>query len=292
LVHLSLDRVRSSIPYDPHDQRPEVRGWLAVLGRLGIEGWQFWSGAVRMLWMAVGSAFTPGRAAAGTVRSVTLAQIFFTGAQGLPFITATAIILGATMIIQMRVAAAGMPGEIMGKVLVTVVLRELSPLVTAIIVASRSGTAISTEIGNMKASLEVLGLASMGIDPLRFVVLPRIVAVVVSVNVLIVYFGVMSLAGAFAIGAAFGMPLGAMRLGLADTLGLPDLLLFLGKGIGCGALVAVVCCYFGLQVKSSSTEVPLMTGRAVIRSVLGCVVYNFAATIAFYSTIGSPTGQL
>ena len=284
--------MRPSVPYDPRGDRPEVTGWLATLGRQGLAGWELWTGALIMLGLSFSSAFIPGRAAKAEVRRVTFAQIFFTGAQGLPFITATALIIGATMIIQMRVAAPGMPGEIVGKMLVTVVLRELSPLVTAIIVASRSGTAIATEIGNMKASLEVLGLASMGIDPARFVVLPRLIAVVVSVLVLIVYFGILALTGAFLIAAAFGQPdLDAMRLGIAATIGPADLALFLVKGMGCGALVGVVCCYFGLQVKSSSTEVPMMTGRAVIRSVLGCVVYNFATTVAFY-TVGSPTGQL
>ncbi len=280
--------MRPSVPYDPRGERPPVHGWVASLGRQGLEAAAFWGGALRMVGLAVGSAFIPGKAAAESVRRVTLTQIFFTGAQGLPFITATALIIGATMIIQMRVAAPGMPGEIVGKMLVTVVLRELSPLVTAIIVASRSGTAIATEIGNMKASLEVLGLASMGIDPSRFVVLPRLVAVVVSVLVLIVYFGILALAGAFGLAALLGQPdLGAMHYGIADTLAPSDLLLFLVKGVGCGALTGVVCCWFGLQVKSSSTEVPMMTGRAVIRSVLGCVVYNFAATVAYYTTIAS-----
>jgi phospholipid/cholesterol/gamma-HCH transport system permease protein len=267
--------------------------WVAELGRQGLEGWDFWTGALRMAWSAVTSLFTPGRAAASTVRRIAVTQIFFTGAQGLPFVTATALILGATMMIQMRVAAPGMPGEIVGKILVTVVLRELSPLVTAIIVASRSGTAIATELGNMKASLELLGLSSLGIDPARFVVLPRLVGVVVSVLVLIVYFGILALGGALAVGALFGQPeIAAVRAGLADTLGAADLALFLVKGVGCGLLVAVVCCWFGLQVKSSITEVPMMTGRAVIRSVLGCVVYNFGATIAFYGTFGTPTGPL
>lgn len=285
--------MRPSLPYDPRDERPPVRGFLASLGREGIESFEVWWSALRMLALAFAAIFATGRSARRTVHRVTVAQIFFTGAQGLPFVTATALVLGATMMLQMRVAAPGMPGEIVGKVLATIVLRELAPLVTAIIVASRSGTAIATEIGNMRATLEVLGLSSMGIDPTRYVVLPRLVAVVTSVLVLMVYFGVLALLGAFSLAAVFGTPeLGAMRYGLGETIALPDLFLFLAKGAGCGALVAVICCHYGMQVKSSITEVPLMTGKAVIRAVLGCVLYNFAATLAFYSVVGTPAPQM
>ena len=270
-----------------------MRGVVATVGREGLELWAVWASAVRLVVCAIAAALEPGKAAARAVRRVTLAQIYFTGAQGLPFVTATALVLGATMMLQMRVAAPGMPGEIVGKVLATVVLREFAPLVTAIIVASRSGTAIATEIGNMKASLEMLGLSSLGIDPARYVVFPRLAAVVVSELVLMVYFGVLALLGAFALAAVFGTAdLGAMRAGLADTLAVSDFVLFLAKGVGCGGLVAVVCCHYGLQVKSSSTEVPLMTGKAVIRAVLGCVLYNFAATLAYYSVVGTPAPQM
>lgn len=275
------------------EERPPARGWLASLGHEGIETWHVWASAIGLMAFALTSAFSPGRAAARSVRKVTLAQIFFTGAQGLPFVTATALVLGATMMLQMRVAAPGLPGEIVGKVLVTVVLREFAPLVTAIIVASRSGTAIATEIGNMQASLEILGLSSMGIDSRRFVVLPRLVAVVTSVVVLMVYFGLLALLGAFALAAVFGSPdLAAIRSGLAETLAMPDLILFAGKGVGCGALVAVTCCHYGMQVKGSITEVPLMTGKAVIRAVLGCVLFNFAATLLYYSLVGTPAAQM
>ncbi len=260
-----------------------MQGLLQGLGRRALAGSAFWLGCLRMVVAAIRSIAAPGAAARGVIRRVTIAQIFFTGAQGLPFVTATALVVGATMMIQVHVAAPGMPGEIVGNVLVTVVLRELAPLVTAIIVASRSGTAIATEIGNMKASLEVIGLVALGIDPARFVVLPRLVAVTLSVLVLEVYFGLLALAGSLVVAAAFGTPeLGAIKDGLAATLTPADLALFAVKGLGCGALVGTLACYFGLEVKSSSTEVPRMTGMAVIRCVLGCVIYNFCVTVVFY----------
>jgi len=282
--------VPASIPHDPRLGRRRKPSWVARVGRFAIDWWLFWSGAFGTLGAALASLFTPGKAAGTAMRRITLTQVFFTGAQGLPFVTITALVIGATIMIQTKAAAPGLPGEIAGKILATVVLREFAPLVTAIIVASRSGTAIATEIGNMKASLEVLGLSSMGIDPSRYVVLPRLVGVVASVLVLTVYFSVLAIAGSFLMAWVLGSPtISAMRLGLAETLGIGDLLLFLLKGIGCGILVGWLCCHFGLQVRSSTTEVPLMTGKAVIRAVLLCVLFNFAVTIGFYGIVGPPT---
>jgi phospholipid/cholesterol/gamma-HCH transport system permease protein len=264
-------------------------GWLARLGRAGIASWQLWLDGMGLLWNAILAAFSPGQAAAAVTRRVTLAQIFFTAVQGLPFITAAALVSGATILLQTATAAPGMPGELAGKLLVAVLIREMAPLTTALIVASRSGTAMATEIGNMKAGLEVAALQAMGIDPLRFLILPRLVAMVVSVLVLTVYFIVVAVGGAFLMAIGLGMPSpAAMRHGLSAMLTVSDLLIFLSKSIGCGILIGWTCCLFGLRVSSSTTEVPQMTGKAVVRSVLGCVLYTFAITIAFYTIVGPP----
>ena len=67
-----------------------------------------------------------------------------------------------------------------------------------------------------------------------------------------------------------------------------DLGLFLAKGVGLGTIVGWLCCHFGLEVKSSPTEVPIMASRAVVTSLLGCVVYNTLITAVFYSLVGPP----
>lgn len=264
---------------------------MARLGKGAIDTYGLWARSLSTLFGSLWSVFTAGKAAAFAVRRVTLTQVFYTGFHGLPFITATALVIGATMMIQTTVAAPGLPGEIVGKLLVAVVLRELAPLVTAIIVASRSGTAIATELGNMQAGMELHGLSSLGIDPLRYVVFPRVTGVVVSVLVLTVYFSVLAIAGSVAVALAIGSPsVSAVRAGFAEALRFEDFGLYAAKGVGCGVIVGWLSCFFGLQVRSSPTEVPLNSARAVVRSVLGCVVYNFAVTVAYYAWVGTPMG--
>jgi phospholipid/cholesterol/gamma-HCH transport system permease protein len=269
-------------------QRSSGSGWLARTGRLGIASYRFWRGAVLALVVAMVSWMMPGKAAGREVRAITVQQVFFTGVQGLWVITAAAVVTGATMVVQTAAAAPGMPGEILGQVLVAVVLRELAPLSTATIVASRSGTAIATELGNMRASHELHALSSLGIDAPRFVVFPRMVGVIVSVLALTIYFSVLAIGGALVGTWVLGTSVKAVQIGLANTLGVADLVLYLVKGVGCGVLVGWFCCHYGMQVRASSTEVPFFAGKAVVRSVLGCVVYNFLVTVGFYAIMGPP----
>jgi phospholipid/cholesterol/gamma-HCH transport system permease protein len=178
---------------------------------------------------------------------------------------------------------------LIGKILIAVVLRELAPLGTAIVVAGRSGTAIATELGNMKVSSEILALTSLGIDPPRFIVMPRLIATVVSVTALMVYFAAITLVGTAAVGVLLSdIGLGALQSGLAGALTPYDFVLFLVKGVGLGTIVGWLSCHYGLEVKSSPTEVPQMASRAVVMSLLGCVAFNTLATGLFYWTVGPP----
>ncbi|HEV8549280.1 MAG TPA: ABC transporter permease, partial [Polyangiaceae bacterium] len=80
----------------------------------------------------------------------------------------------------------------------------------------------------------------------------------------------------------------ALQSGLAAALTPYDLLLFLVKGVGLGTIVGWLCCHYGLEVKSSPTEVPQMASRAVVMSLVGCVAYNTLATGVFYWAVGPP----
>jgi phospholipid/cholesterol/gamma-HCH transport system permease protein len=280
--------VRSTLPYDPRSDILREASWVERIGRRAIsslsETWSLFG----TLKDALASDFAPGVAAKRLVHSIMLTQVMFTGVQALSLVSAIGLLIGASIIIQTNMM---MPadGELIGRVLVAVVLRELAPLITAIVVAGRSGTAIATELGNMKVNSEVLALSSLGIDPLRYVVLPRMVGCVVSVVALMIYFSIVSLSAAFAIGiVASGASLSSFQQGVAGSVMPHDLALFFAKGLGLGTIVGWLSCHFGLQVNSSPTEVPQQASRAVVMSLLGCVVYNTALTAGFYWLVGPP----
>ena len=280
--------MRSTLPYDPRSDAFRGSSWVERIGRHAIsslsETWSLFG----TLKGALLSDLAPGVAAKRLVHGIMLTQVMFTGVQALSLVSAIGVLIGASIIIQTNMM---MPadGELIGRVLVAVVLRELAPLITAIVVAGRSGTAIATELGNMKVNSEVLALSSLGIDPLRYVVLPRMIGCVVSVVALMIYFSIVSLSAAFAIGiVASGASLSSFQQGVSGSVMPHDLALFFAKGLGLGTIVGWLSCHFGLQVNSSPTEVPQQASRAVVMSLLGCVVYNTALTAGFYWLVGPP----
>ena len=281
--------MRSSLGFDPRTAERTQRTWLFAIGAWGIGLVRSWEALARTLGTALWSARTPGLSAATVVRRVVLQQILFTGVQALSVVSAVALFLGATIIVQIQRLAPAIGGELLGQILVTVVLREVAPLGTAFLVAGRSGTAIATELGSMKADQEVLALASLGIDPPRYLVFPRLVGVVVSVLTLMAYFIVVGIAGGYLVAHLFSAPsFDALRIGVAQALVPADAALYLVKGLGLGLIIGWLCTHYGLQVQVSPTEVPQKASRGVMLTLLFCVIYDAAVTILFYGIVGSP----
>jgi phospholipid/cholesterol/gamma-HCH transport system permease protein len=253
-----------------------------------MTSWTFTQRLLRTLFGGLAAPFQPGVSAADVSWLIAVRQVFFTGFEALPLVSVIASMLGATIVIQAQLLGT-VSGDVLGRMLVAVVLREIAPLSTAIVVSGRSGTAIATELGNMKVNNEILGLASLGIDPYRFLVFPRLIGTVISVLVLTVYFGALAiLGGFFANLALYHTSLAAMQSGFAEALVPLDLPLFLCKGLGLGVLVGWLCCHFGMEVGASPTEVPQRASQAVVSSMLACVVFNTAVTVGFYSLVGPP----
>jgi ABC-type transporter Mla maintaining outer membrane lipid asymmetry permease subunit MlaE len=104
-----------------------------------------------------------------------------------------------------------------------------------------------------------------------------------------IYFAGMALFGAFVLGRVMeGAGIDGVRSGIASAITPLDLPFFFTKGIGLGVIVGWLSCHFGLEVKSSPTEVPRMASRAVVSSLLGCVVVNTVLTGIFYYLVGPP----
>jgi phospholipid/cholesterol/gamma-HCH transport system permease protein len=280
--------LRSTLPYDPRSEGSREAGWVGRVGRQAISSLSETWALFGTLKQALLADFAPGMAAKRLVHSIMLTQVMFTGVQALSLVSIIGLLIGASIIIQTNMMVPA-DGELIGRVLVAVVLRELAPLITAIVVAGRSGTAIATELGNMKVNSEVLALSSLGVDPMRYVVLPRMIGCVVSVVALMIYFSIVSLSAAFAIGIlSSGASLSSFQQGVSGSVMPHDLALFFAKGVGLGTIVGWLSCHFGLQVNSSPTEVPQQASRAVVMSLLGCVVYNTALTAGFYWLVGPP----
>ena len=228
--------------------------------------------------------FTSTRSERRVSLQVILRQVLFTGVEALPAIGTISLLLGVVVIIQSLTQLPRIGGEeYVGKILVMVILRELGPLMTAFLVISRSGTAISTEIGNMVVSHEVEALKVMGIDHQRFIVVPRILGVTTAVICLSLYFDLIALIGGFIVAKLVlvtSVSSFARILSVSITGG--DLIISLLKSLIFGNIISLICIYQGFSVKISPTEVPQATTRAVVQSLFFVFLANSLLTLLFY----------
>lgn len=152
-------------------------------------------------------------------------------------------------------------------------VREMAPVLTAVVVAGRSGSAIAAEIGTMKVGEELDALEVMGIRPIRFLVVPRLLAVTVTQPMLTALSAVMAILGGLAIAVLY-LDLGVMSY-LNQTLralSAGDVIHGLGKSILFGWLIVLTGSYSGLTVKASAEAVGKAATRTVVASIFGLIL--------------------
>jgi len=211
------------------------------------------------------------------VHPLIFAQIRQSGLRLLPMmiflgVTFGLVIIGQTVALLSRVGA----GELIGTVMVTVVMRELGPLLTAIVVLARAGTSNVVELGTMRAMGEVSALESLGIDPIHYLVMPRMLGLAVSVLCLATYFVLVAILSGWVFAFLQDVPLRpAAYFGrLGDALRWQDFALFGLKTMLFGVVIAVVSCYHGLARPLRFEEISAVTERAVVEGVIGCVLLD------------------
>jgi phospholipid/cholesterol/gamma-HCH transport system permease protein len=260
--------------------------WASIdrLGRTVTSNLEYTVRVLLMVYLSLRATLLDQAQGMRTIFSVISAQIYFTGFQALPLITVLALASGGVVILQSSFNLTLLGGtQMIGNLLVAIIVRELGPLITALVVIARSGTAVASEVGNMRANREIEALECMGINPLSFIVFPRLVGGVVSVLCLAFYFTAMALIGGFLLTKLIqDMPTSFYLDSLANAIAAEDLWLFLLKNTFSGMIIFVVCCYQGLSVKRSPTEVPIATTQAVVNSIVYVVIFNLSVTSLFY----------
>lgn len=259
-------------------------GQIDHLGRTVLGQFEYTFKVLMMVYLSFRAAIVDQAQGLRTVISVISAQIYFTGWQAMPLITILALASGGVVIMQATSNLSLLGGtEMIGNLLVVTIVREIGPLMTALVVIARSGTAVASEIGNMRANREIEALEAMGINPLSYIVFPRILGGVISVVCLAFYFVMISILGGYFITRLLqDIPFSFYTDSLARAVASEDMFLFLLKNTFSGVIIFVVCCYQGLSVKRSPTEVPVVTTQAVVHSIIYVVVFNLIVTGLFY----------
>ncbi len=218
-------------------------------------------------------------------KKVLTMQILFTGFETLNIIALIAMALGAVIIIQ-GVSLLPQFGqrELTFPILITIITRELGPMLCAFIIIARSGTAIATEIGHNVVSHEIEAYIASGIDPLTYLAVPRFIGVTVSLLLLNIYFNFFGLIGSFFI-TQFIEPVQASDYfrKLLSYLRPEDILSSTLKSLAFGIIISLSATYYGFKVEQSSTEVPQMVIKAVGASFVYCILADAVITLIYYT---------
>jgi phospholipid/cholesterol/gamma-HCH transport system permease protein len=204
-------------------------------------------------------------------------QMVRAGYRLLPMVGFLAFALGMVVIGQttMLLSRFGVQSYI-GTVMVSVVVRELGPILAALLVLARVGTANVVELGTARACGEVEALEALGIDPIHYLVVPRVVGLALAIYALTVYFILFALLSGFLFAFLVGVPVlpGEYFQQLARSLIWQDFVLLALKTFAFGVFIAIVTCYEGLAQPLRLEEVSRATASAVAQCVVGVVVLD------------------
>jgi phospholipid/cholesterol/gamma-HCH transport system permease protein len=179
-----------------------------------------------------------------------------------------------------RVEAAN---NLLGNIMVIVVVRELGPLLTALLVLARVGTANVVELGTARAMGEVEALEALGIDPVHYFVVPRVVGLAVGVFSLTVYLILGTLVSGYLWAFIQEVPLlpGDYFRQLAGALSYMDFALLALKTVAFGFIIAIVTCYHGMAQPLQLNEISRATVRAVGQSTVACILLDVVFIIIY-----------
>ena len=155
-----------------------------------------------------------------------------------------------------------------------VMVRELGPIMTAIVFAGRTGSAFAAELGTMKVNEELDALKTMGLDPTRFLVVQRVIAGTLAMPLLTAYSMAMGILGGVIVTKLMGFPLALIWKQLTAALGLSDILFGLIKAVVFGTVVSGLGCYHGMHTRQGPSAVGDSATRAVVSGILLIIIID------------------
>jgi phospholipid/cholesterol/gamma-HCH transport system permease protein len=245
-----------------------VIGWINVLGTATV-----------FLFMALWKTFRSKQL------SKVIQQIYYVGARSITIIMLVSLFTGMVLGLQsyhalIKFGAVGGLGALVSLSLI----RELGPVLTAIMITARAGSAITAEIGIQRISEQVDALHTMRIDPFRYLISPRITAAIISFPLLTAIFDFIGIIGGYVSGVALlGLNAGVYSHSIQSNVDMKDLTDGLIKAIVFAVIVATVCCYQGYYVHMRSDShgakaVGLATTSAVVTSCVLILVSDYVVT--------------
>jgi phospholipid/cholesterol/gamma-HCH transport system permease protein len=281
----NLDREDKARPRTPRE--PRMSAWRYRLYRIGKATVEAGRQAWRMLGYLGRVTVETGELIVGPRKNLRFAamahQVEETGISALPIVGLLAFLIGIVLAYQGADQLKRFGAEIFTINLLGVgVLREIGGLITAIIVAGRSGSAFTAHLGSMRVNEEIDAMQTMGLNTVDTLVLPRVVGLVIALPLLTFYANIMALIG----GAAMcyfdlGITIPVFMRQLNEAVSVNTLMVGLIKAPVFALVIALVGCYEGFQVERNAASVGLLTTRSVVESVFLVIVLDAAFSVMF-----------
>lgn len=211
------------------------------------------------------------------------ANVYNAGTKALPITALVAFLIGIVLSYlsaqQLRLFGAN---QFIVNILGLAVIRELGPVLSAILVAGRSGSAITAQIGVMRVTEELDAMRVMGIPHGLRIVLPRVVALAVAMPLLVMWTDIVALlGGAIAAQIVLGIDIVYFTRALPKVVQIANLYIGLGKGAAFGILIALVACHFGFRIKPNSQSLGTGTTSSVVTSITVVIVADAVFAMVF-----------
>jgi len=209
-----------------------------------------------------------------------LRQTWFIGWKSLLVIGMTGTFTGMVVALQGYPALRRVGSEaLLGPMVALSLVRELGPVLAALMVTGRAGSAIAAEIGIMRTSEQIDALALMGLNPLRYVVVPNVLASLLALPVLTLVFDVIGISGGYLVGVQLlGLNGGTYFWEMNNYVEMKDILGGIYKALTFGLLIAWVCCYKGYYSRFGAEGVSAATTQAVVNAAVHILVCDYFVT--------------
>jgi len=203
-------------------------------------------------------------------------QMYEAGVKSLFVVLITGMISGFVGAVQAfyqlkAISAQGM----MGNFVAVLVLKELSPLLTGFVMAARVGTGFAAELGTMKVTEQIDALRAMATSPIKYLVVPRLVACAIMVPILITFANVTGILGGLFISLSFGVTSGVFFQQFQKAFFVGDIIGGLIKGVAFGTIIAMVGCYKGLNTTGGAEGVGRATSISAVNSFVLIIASDF-----------------
>lgn len=215
--------------------------------------------------------------------SEVFAEVYETGVKALPIVGLLSFLMGVVIAyqgaVQLRLYGANIYiADMVGYAM----LRELAPLLTAILVCGRTGSAFAAQIGTMKVREEVDALQTIGISPIDMLVLPKLLALILVMPLISVFADILSVFGGMVMASVqLGLGFNAFIYRLEEAITYSTFMIGISKTPVFAVIIAVVGCYQGFQVKGSAESVGMHTTIAVVQSIFLVIVTDAIFSILF-----------